>query len=101
MTNIDEPKPRAYIRVPYSILSVFVFLIFQTIGAIWWAATQTANMSFVKDTLLKMQSGIEAGYRASDATRDWSLNDKRISKIESDLEALKSQVYYKGKESAK
>lgn len=94
---VGRERRKENILVPYPILGIIFAIVVQSMGALWWASGFSSSVSVKLDYLQKTQAevgqavidGSRNRYSLSDASRDWSFNDKRLTVIESELEKLK------------
>lgn len=93
---VGEEKRKENIMIPYSIVGVIFAIILQTFGAIWWASGVSVKLDFMQKAQIELSTLIyESGknrYSSLDAQRDWANNDRRITKIETDLALLRDKI---------
>jgi hypothetical protein len=88
--RFDEEK-RGFI-VRYELMGIIAIMLLQTMGGIWWAATQTANMANVKAELIVIKTQLlnytNNVYKAADAERAHIAIDRRLDKSEARIVEL-------------
>ena len=67
-------------------LSVAVLIIIQTVGIVWWAATQDARMATVETTIARMAAEDDQSQKVRASALD------RLSRLETDFLASKNEV---------
>jgi hypothetical protein len=83
----DENRPKVAAEVR-AWVAVTVAIVMQAIGAVWWAATLSAEMKALRDVVSELKAQIAAGYTAADAARDLSTIRVQISDHETRLRAI-------------
>jgi hypothetical protein len=81
----DRPKVAAEVR---AWIVVAVAIVAQGLGAVWWAATLSAEMKALRDVVSELKAQIAAGYTAADAGRDLSTIRSQISDHETRIRAM-------------
>jgi len=93
----DEDKKGFIVR--YELLGIIVIMLIQTMGGIWWAATQTERMVGVRNELYQIKTQMTAftdgTYKTADAEKAHFMIDKRIDKVEVRMDKLE-QFHNKG-----
>jgi hypothetical protein len=80
--NGDVPSVKSYIRVPQSMLGIFLVMIAQTFGAGWWASSMSTKVDFVQTQLSTVVSANANNYTQKEAVRDLGDISKRLDKLE-------------------
>lgn len=95
-----EERRKENISLPQSIIGVIIAIVFQTMGAVWWASSVTVKLDFLKQTQSDFSSAIIEGtrnrYTSEDAERDWKINERRLLAIEQDIKSLRDKFYNNG-----
>lgn len=98
MVNDQDKRDfnKGYLKVPVSLIGVFLFMTLQTGSFIWWASKQTTTLQFIreqqeKNTKLLENNGRDR-YTSFDANKDRIEYSKRMTEIQSDLKGLERQV---------
>ena len=93
---VGSERRKENIMIPYSMVGLVAAIIFQTMGAIWWASGVSVKLDYLQKTQAEFAQTIIEGtknrYTSIDASRDFMVNDKRISKLEDDIEKLKEKL---------
>lgn len=91
--NAIEPKG---VIIRYELLGIIAIMVIQTMGGIWWAASMTTDMANVKKELVNINAQILVAssdrYRAADASRDFSIIEKRLDRNEARIANLENRV---------
>jgi hypothetical protein len=81
----QRPKIAAEVR---AWIVVAVALVVQGMGAVWWAATLSAEMKALRDVVADLKQQIASSYTANDAARDLSGIRGTIGDHEARLRAI-------------
>lgn len=80
--------------------TVILFLVLQTTGAIWWAATTHSTLSFVQQSLVELKADLRLAttnrYTTSDAEKDKQYLDARIDALKSRVVSIEAVVFKNG-----
>lgn len=81
--------------IPWEALAaLFVYIIGSTVGFIWWMATQTITLQFVREDLKKANdtlAGMDATYATkADMAKEFSWRDKKIDAIGAKMDQIKN-----------
>lgn len=76
---------RGYLRVPTSLIGVFMFMTTQTCAGIWWAGTTSAtlaNMRAMQESMIqKIENNTKDRYTGAQATVDFQRHKEVIAEL--------------------
>lgn len=87
----DRGRPRVAAEVRAWIV-VAVTLVLQGMGAVWWAATLSAELKSLRDVVAEMKLQIGGIYTAADAVRDLSPIRTQVADHESRLRDIERKA---------
>lgn len=73
-------------------VTIVLFLITQTVGGIWWAATQATTLAHVRADVSDLKDQMSDRYRGEDAARDLALRDRQIQELREDYKAMRDEI---------
>lgn len=93
---VGPERRKENVMIPYSMLGLIATIIFQTMGAIWWASGVSVKLDYLHRTQIDLTEIVSEGnknkYSSIDAAKDWDSNNARIEKLENELYSLKEKV---------
>lgn len=93
---VGSERRKENIMIPYSMVGLVAAIIFQTMGAIWWASGVSVKLDYLQKTQTEFAQTVVENtknrYTSIDSARDMLVIDKRISKVEEDVEKLKEKL---------
>lgn len=75
-----------FVKTP---IPIILFLVGQTVTAIWWASSQTAQLGFVVQQLTEVKATVAGIAAKSDPD---PLQELRITRLENEVKALQEKV---------
>ena len=97
MNSVDSENLKSSLRLDWAII---MFMIIQTSGAIWWAATITTSQNYMRAQLDKVERKTESRYTSEQAEAAWKLqflknlqNDAKNLEQDKRIERLLSKVF--------
>lgn len=92
--NDREPADLGWIKK--ALVTSCLALLANFAGGIWWAATQTAKMDFVQNTITAIQQDLKDAsndrYRGADALKDFTVINSRIDRVEGRVVTLERSL---------
>jgi len=97
-SNMHEERRKDYVDLGWikgGIKAVGSALFVHFIAGIWWAATITSNVGFIKAQVSELKNDLKAlsidRYRGVDALRDFNIINEKMTKNESRIERLENK----------
>lgn len=79
MNAIEQQNLKTYMRLPYSVLGIFVAMVVQTFGAGWWASSMSTKIDYLQTQVTTLTSTNNNNSKDHYILED---NSKRLDKIE-------------------
>lgn len=83
---------RGVLKIPVAFLGVFIFMIGQTLGAVWWAATQNTKMDYIIKDQASLRVVVEHNtkdrYTGTEAKQDFAEQSKKSAQLETEIRIL-------------
>lgn len=59
-------------------IAVAVVLLAHAVGGVWWAATLSAELKYVRELMVEMKTQLASAYTAAEARRDFGVIESKI-----------------------